>query len=264
MKHVLVALLIAALPWSVVRAADSVAVATVQQGTLRGSVEEGIAVYRGVPFAAPPVGDLRWRAPQPAARWRGEREAKAYAPQCMQGSGGPPGANAPAMSEDCLYLNVWSPASSPRERLPVLVWIFGGGFSGGSASNPVTSGEVLARKGVVVVGIGYRVGAMGFLAHPQLTAESPRHSSGNYGLLDMVSALQWIRDNARAFGGDPSKVTIFGQSAGGIAVSQLAASPLAKGLFAGAISQSGGSFAAPRPAGQPGENMRLLADAERQ
>jgi para-nitrobenzyl esterase len=262
MSRLTFALLIAVLPWSTASAAE--ARATVQQGALRGSMEEGIAVYRGVPFAAPPVGALRWRPPAPPAQWKGERDAKAYAPQCMQGAGGPPGANSPPTSEDCLYLNVWSPASSARDRLPVLVWIYGGGFSGGSATSPLTSGEVLARKGVVVISIGYRVGAMGFLAHPELTAESPHHSSGNYGLLDMVSALQWIRANVPAFGGDPARVTIFGQSAGGIAVSQLAASPLAKGLFAGAISQSGGSFAAPRPAGQPGENMRLLADAERQ
>jgi len=264
MRRIAFALLMAALPWAAASAADATATARVQQGVLRGSVEEGIAVYRGVPFAAPPVGELRWRPPQPPARWRGEREARSFAPQCMQGTGGPPGANAPPTSEDCLYLNVWTPASSARERLPVMVWIYGGGFSGGSTASPVTTGEVLARKGVVVVSIGYRVGVMGFLAHPELTAESPRRSSGNYGLLDMVSALQWVRANIGAFGGDPAKVTIFGQSAGGIAVSQLAASPLAKGLFAGAISQSGGSFAPPRPAGQPGENMRLLADAERQ
>lgn len=262
MKKLLLVLWMASLPWSAARAADALAI--VQQGTLRGSVEDGLSVYRGVPFAAPPVGALRWRPPAPAVRWSGARDAKAFAPQCMQGVGGPPGAAAPPTSEDCLYLNVWSPATSNRDRLPVLVWIYGGGFSGGSASSPLTSGEVLARKGVVVISIGYRVGVMGFLAHPQLTDESPRRASGNYGLLDMVSALQWIRTNARAFGGDPARVTIFGQSAGAIAVSQLAASPLAKGLFVGAISESGGSFAAPRPAGQPGENMRLLADAERQ
>jgi para-nitrobenzyl esterase len=262
MKKIALALLLAALPCSVPWAAE--VQANVKQGMLRGSAEAGLVVYRGVPFAAPPVGALRWRPPQPVAGWSGVRAADKFAPQCMQGVGGPPGAAAPPTSEDCLYLNVWSPAKSAKERVPVLVWIYGGGFSGGSASSPLTTGEVLAGKGVVVVSIGYRVGAMGFLAHPQLTAESPHHSSGNYGLLDMVAALQWIRANIGAFGGDPAKVTIFGQSAGAIAVSQLAASPLARGLFVGAISESGGSFSAPRPTGQPGENMRLLADAERQ
>ncbi|MEO8314589.1 MAG: carboxylesterase family protein, partial [Pseudomonadota bacterium] len=257
-----IALLLAALPCAAIHAAE--ALAKVQQGALQGKVEAGIGVYRGVPFAAPPVGALRWRAPQPAAKWSGTRAAEQFAPQCMQGAGGPPGARGPAMSEDCLYLNVWTPAKSPKERVPVLVWIYGGGFSGGSTSGANISGEVLAAKGVIVVSIGYRVGPMGFLAHPELSAESSQKVSGNYGLLDMVAALQWIRANIAAFGGDPSKVTIFGQSAGAIAVSQLCASPLAKGLFAGAISESGGSFSAPRPTGQPGENMRRLADAESQ
>jgi len=262
MRRFLLAALLAALPCATTLAAETLA--RVEQGMLRGQIENGLAVFRGVPFAAPPVGAWRWRAPQPAARWSGTRPAAQFAPQCMQGAAGPPGAAAPAMSEDCLYLNVWSPARSPEQRLPVLVWIYGGGFTGGSAASPVTSGEVLAGKGVVLVSIAYRVGPMGFLAHPELSAESPQKVSGNYGLLDMIAALKWIRHNIAAFGGDPAKVTIFGQSAGGIAVSQLCASPLARGLFDGAISESGGSFAAPRPTGQPGENMRRLADAERQ
>jgi para-nitrobenzyl esterase len=166
------------------------------------------------------------------------------------------------MSEDCLYLNVWTPARSEHERIPVLVWIYGGGFNGGATSIPTYSGEVLAGKGVVLVSIAYRVGVLGFLAHPELSAESSQHVSGNYGLLDMISALSWIRKNIAAFGGDPNKITIFGESAGGIAVSQLCASPLAKGLFEGAISESGGSFGPPRPAGGPGENMRTLTSAE--
>ena len=145
----------------------------------------------------------------------------------------------------------------------MLVWIYGGGFNAGATSIPTYSGEVLARTGVVLVSIAYRVGPLGFLAHPELSAESPHHVSGNYGLLDMIAALQWIKTNIADFGGDPQKVTIFGESAGGIAVSQLCASPLAKGLFEGAISESGGSFGPPRRTGQPGENMRLLADAER-
>ena len=256
-----IAVLLAVLPGAALQAAE--ALAKVEQGQLRGKLEGQLAVYRGVPFSAAPVGNLRWRAPQPAADWRGIRLAEQFAPQCMQGAGGAPGGG-PAMSEDCLYLNVWTPAKSSKERVPVLVWIYGGGFTGGSTSSASTSGEVLAGKGVVVVSIAYRVGPLGFLAHPELSAESPQKVSGNYGLLDMVAALQWIRRNVAAFGGDPAKVTIFGESAGAIAVSQLCASPLAKGLFAGAISESGGSFAAPRPAGQPGENMRRLADAERQ
>src|SRR5208283_4186871 len=162
---------------------------------------------------------------------------------------------------DCLYLNVWTPAKSARDRTPVLLWIYGGGFGAGATSERNYSGENLARKGVVLVSIAYRVGALGFLAHPALSAETTNHVSGNYGLLDMVAGLQWVRRNIAAFGGDPDKVTIFGESAGGIAVSMLCASPLAKGLFQGAISQSGGSFGPPRPTSLPGENMRLLADA---
>jgi len=234
--------------------------AKVEQGLLNGTSEDGLSVYRGVPFAAPPIGDLRWRAPQPAAHWDGARKADKFAPQCMQGSYGSP---APAMSEDCLYLNVWTPAKSASAKVPVLVWIYGGGFAGGATSIPGYSGEVLAKKGVVLVSIAYRVGSIGFLAHPELSAESPNHVSGNYGLLDMIAGLQWIKKNIAAFGGDPNKVTIFGESAGGIAVSQLCASPLTKGLISGAISESGGSFGPPRPSGAPGENMRPLASAEK-
>ena len=230
--------------------------AKVEQGLVQGTVENGLTVYRGIPFAAPPVGDLRWRAPQPAAPWQGVRQADKFAPQCVQSI------KPETTSEDCLYLNVWSPAKSAHAKVPVLVWIYGGGFSVGGTSVPVYSGEVLARKGVVLVSIAYRMGVLGFLAHPELSAESPQHVSGNYGLLDMIAALGWIRKNIAAFGGDPSKITIFGESAGGIAVSQLCASPLAKGLFDGAISESGGSFGPPRPAGGPGENMRTLTSAE--
>jgi len=233
------------------------ATAKVEQGQLKGTIEDGLTVYRGVPFAAPPVGDLRWRAPQPAAKWQGIRPADKFAPQCIQSIAGI------TTSEDCLYLNVWSPAKSASARVPVLVWIYGGGFSVGGTAVPTYSGEKLAQKGVVLVSIGYRLGALGFLAHPELSAESPQHVSGNYGLLDMIAGLQWIKKNIAAFGGDPNKVTIFGESAGGIAVSQLCASPLARGLFEGAISESGGSFGSARSGGGPGENMHLLADAER-
>jgi para-nitrobenzyl esterase len=238
--------------------AQQPAPAAVEGGSLQGTSEDGLTVYRGIPFAAPPVGDLRWRAPQPAAKWEGVRQATQFAPGPMQGGNPPSG-----KSEDCLYLNVWTPAKSASDRIPVLVWIYGGGFGGGATSERNYSGENLAKKGVVLVSIAYRVGQLGFLAHPELSAESPNHISGNYGLLDMIAGLQWVQKNISAFGGDPGKVTIFGESAGGIAVSMLCASPLAKGLFQGAISQSGGSFGPPRPTTFPGENLKRLADAER-
>ncbi len=231
--------------------------AKVEEGILQGTIEDGLTVYKGIPFAAPPVGDLRWRAPQPAEKWEGVRQATKFAPAPMQGGNPPAG-----KSEDCLYLNVWTPAKSAKDCLPVLVWIYGGGFSFGSTSEPVYDGEKLARKGVVLVSIAYRVGQLGFLAHPELSAESPHHVSGNYGLLDQIAGLQWIRKNISAFGGDPNKVTIFGESAGGISVSMLCASPLAKGLFRGAISESGGSFGPTRAITFPGENMKPLEQAE--
>jgi para-nitrobenzyl esterase len=230
----------------------------VEDGLLQGTYEDGLTVYKGIPFAAPPVGDLRWRAPQPAAKWEGVRQATMFAPGPMQ-RGNPPSGK----SEDCLYLNVWTPAKPASDRIPVLVWIYGGGFNAGATSEKVYSGENLAKKGVVLVSIAYRVGQLGFLAHSELSAESPNHVSGNYGLLDMIAGLQWVQKNITAFGGDPDKVTIFGESAGGIAVSMLCASPLAKGLFHGAISQSGGSFGPPRPTTFPGENLKRLPDAER-
>jgi len=260
MRRVLLAIAIVMLPWMSATAKTTV---KVEQGLLEGKVESGLTVYRGIPFAAPPVGEQRWRAPQPAAKWEGLRKADNFAPQCVQSGFTPPGQEPAAMSEDCLYLNVWTPAKSASSHIPVLVWIYGGGFNGGATSIPTYSGEVLARKDVVLVSIAYRVGPIGFLAHPELSKESPQHVSGNYGLLDMIAALQWIQKNIAGFGGDPGKVTIFGESAGGIAVSQLSASPLAKGLFQGAISESGGSFGTVRSAGQPGENMRTLSDAER-
>jgi para-nitrobenzyl esterase len=236
----------------------------VEGGMVQGTLEDGLTVYRGIPFAAPPIGDLRWRAPQPVARWEGTRQADTFGPACGQGTRNPATPDrGPGTSEDCLYLNVWTPAKAAGERVPVLVWIYGGGFNGGSTSDPTASGEKLAKKGVVLVSIAYRVGLLGFLAHPDLSAETQHRASGNYGLQDMVAGLQWVQKNIAAFGGDPRRVTIFGESAGGIAVSMLCASPLAKGLFHGAISQSGGSFGPPRPATMPGENLKRLADAER-
>jgi para-nitrobenzyl esterase len=209
----------------------------VKEGQLQGKMENGLTVFKGVPFAAPPVGDLRWHAPLPAAKWKGVRQATEFAPGPIQGGTPPSG-----KSEDCLYLNIWSPAKSPKEKVPVLVWIYGGGFNFGATSEATYNGEKLAKKGVILVSIAYRVGLLGFMAHPELTKESADNVSGNYGLLDMVAGLKWVKENIAAFGGDPNKVTIFGESAGGIAVSQLCASPKAKGLFQGAISQSGGSF----------------------
>lgn len=236
--------------------AEGPAPVRVASGLVQGVAEKDFTVYKGIPFAAPPVGDLRWRAPQPAAAWDGVRAADHFAPDPFQGDG------KGNVSEDCLYLNIWTPAKVPGEKIPVLVWIYGGGFSFGSTSTPVHNGEHLARKGVVLVTLNYRVGPLGFLAHPELSAESPHHVSGNYGLLDQIAGLKWVRENIAAFGGDPERVTIFGESAGGIAVSMLCASPEAKGLFRGAISQSGGSFGPTRDTTYPGENMRTLAQAE--
>jgi para-nitrobenzyl esterase len=230
----------------------------VEEGLLQGSSENELMVYRGIPYAAPPVGNLRWRSPRPAGKWERIRHADRFAPGPVQGH-----RTLSGRSEDCLYLNVWAPVRSGNGPLPVLVWLHGGGFRAGSTSEPNYDGGNLARMGVVLVSIAYRVGPLGFLAHPELSAESENGVSGNYGLLDMIAGLQWIQRNIAAFGGDPRKVTIFGQSAGGIAVSMLCASPLAAGLFRGAISQSGGSFGPSRPTSYPGENLKLLADAER-
>jgi para-nitrobenzyl esterase len=235
-----------------------------QAGLIQGTTDNGIAVYLGVPFAAPPVGDLRWRAPAPLTSWTGVRAADKFAPACMQSPliSRALGLEPPPISEDCLYLNVWSPAKSSRDRLAVMVWIYGGGFTAGATSVPQYNGEKLAKKGVILVSVSYRLGAFGFMAHPELSAENNGHS-GNYGLLDQIAGLQWVKRNIAAFGGDPNRVTIFGESAGGISVSMLAASPLAKGLFQGAISESGGSFAPARLSNEGGENVPPLAVAER-
>ncbi|MBQ4021557.1 MAG: carboxylesterase family protein, partial [Bacteroidales bacterium] len=186
-------------------------------GTIQGTVLDDMTVYKGIPFAAPPVGDLRWKAPQNVVAWDGVLECKDFAPNPMQGNGD-------GCSEDCLYLNVWTPAKSPKEKLPVMVWIYGGGFAGGATS--YYDGADLARKGVILVSVAYRVGKLGFLSLPELSAEDPHGVSGNYGILDQIAGLQWVHDNIAKFGGDPAKVTIFGESAGGISVSMLCASPL--------------------------------------
>jgi len=214
----------------------------VESGVLQGVDANGLSIYKGVPYAAAPVGELRWREPQAVRPWTGVRKAVAFAPACMQTGVSMPGETPPAVSEDCLYLNIWAPTRRADTRLPVLVWIHGGGYTNGSAAMPLYWGDRLAQKGVVVVTIAYRLGPLGFLAHAELTGESKHHSSGNYGLMDQIAALEWVHKNIAAFGGDPKRVTIAGQSSGSISVSILMASPLAKGLFQRAIGESGGLF----------------------
>ena len=211
-------------------------------GLVRGASigATGIRVFKGIPYAAPPVGELRWQAPRPPAAWEGVRDATAFGPACVQGRVFSD-ISFPRMSEDCLSLNIWTPAR-PGDRLPVMVWIHGGGFQAGGGSEPRHDGQAFARKGVVLVTINYRLGVFGFFAHPELTRESGRKASGNYGMLDQVAALRWVQANVAAFGGDPKNVTIFGESAGSFAVSALVASPLAKGLFHKAIGESGAFF----------------------
>ncbi|HTY93104.1 MAG TPA: carboxylesterase family protein [Steroidobacteraceae bacterium] len=239
-----------------------ISTATVTGGAVQGTVSDGIAAFKGIPFAAPPVGPLRWQAPHPVHAWQGVLETDAYGPSCMQspamlalmGVG-------PKAGEDCLYLNVWTAAKSATERRPVMVWIYGGGFAAGATASATYDGRQFAGQGVVLVSVAYRVGPFGFLAHPALTREGGG-TSGNYGLQDMIAGLRWVRRNIAKFGGDPSRVTVFGESAGGIAVSMLAASPAARGLFQRVISESGGSFGPPRRGTQAGGLVPTLADAE--
>ena len=217
-------------------------------GTLEGEhadAEQEVLVFRGVPYAEPPVGEGRWRPPAPAAAWDGMRSATEFGPACWQQRTEPSSIYHRGdldRSEDCLSLNLWTAATTPDDALPVMVWFHGGGHTGGVGSATIFDGTAMAGKGVVLVTINYRLGPFGFLVHPALTAESPHASSGNYGLLDKIAALEWVRDNIAAFGGDPSNVTIFGQSAGSWSVCYLMASPLARGLFHKAIGHSGGCF----------------------
>jgi para-nitrobenzyl esterase len=221
----------------------------IETGLIEGIHGGASTVYKSIPFAAPPVGDLRWRPPQPALPWIGIRRADKFGPICMQTGVSVPGAAGEPVSEDCLTLNIWTPAKSPDQKLPVMMWIPGGGFTQESASIPLYWGDSLARRGVIVVTINYRVGLLGYLAHPELTRESGHHSSGNYGLLDQIAALAWIQRNIAAFGGDAGRVTIWGQSAGSMSVSLLMASPLAHGLFQRAIGESGAYLVPPRATG---------------
>jgi para-nitrobenzyl esterase len=234
-------------------------VAKIEGGPIQGTIAGEVVVYRGVPFAALPVGDLRWRAPQPVQRWSGTLKANQYKPQCMQL--GPPLPTMPVepVSEDCLYLNIWAPAKPTSARRPVMVYLYGGHFDKGSASTPLYWGDGLAKKGVIVVNVGYRVGALAFLAHPELTAESSQHASRNYGLLDTIAGLRWVHASIDAFGGDPDNVTIFGQSAGAWVINKLTISPLSRGLFHRAIAESGGDMG---PA-HTRDGMAVLRDAEK-
>ncbi len=219
----------------------------IDSGELQGGVTDGVVSFKGIPFAAPPVGELRWRPPQPVARWMGVRQATEFGADCMQGRFGPPpaaaqGAPTPRMpSEDCLYLNVWRPEDPTARNLPVMVWIYGGGFTGGSSASPNTSGIGFARQGAVLVAMNYRVGRFGFFAFPALRDEHPDEAKGNYAYMDQIAALHWVKRNIAAFGGNPDNVTIFGFSAGGVSVHSMLASPMARGLFHKGIVESGGS-----------------------
>lgn len=235
---------------------------TVDGGKVLGTPTEdsSVVAFKGIPFAAPPVAALRWKPPQPVVAWEGTSKADSFGPDCPQlGHRSPADGSDEILplgqSEDCLYLNVWTGAQSADERRPVMVWIYGGGYRAGSTNLPAYDGEALARKGVIFVSIAYRVGVLGFLAHPELSAESPQHVSGNYGLQDQVAALDWVRRNIASFGGDPDRITIFGQSAGSMSTSYLASSPLATGKFHRLIGQTGAGFGmlAPLP----------IADAEK-
>jgi para-nitrobenzyl esterase len=228
---------------SVILSASSTPQVKTRSGAVEGKQEGSVQAFLGIPYAMPPVGDLRWKAPVPVAKWTGVKKATDFGPHCMQGrvfgdmnfrdSGG---------SEDCLTLNVWKPTTASSKKLPVMVWIYGGGFVAGTTSEARQDGTHLAQQGVVVVSMNYRLGVFGFLAHPELTKESGHNSAGNYGLLDQLEALKWVHDNIAAFGGDPANVTIFGESAGSFSVSAQMGSPLAKGLFQKAIGESGGAF----------------------
>ena len=228
------------------------------QGVLEGvvSADGKVRTFKGIPFAAPPVGPFRWKAPQPVQPWTGVRKATEYPARCMQApiysdmifkDAGP--------SEDCLYLNLWMPATPAQPKLPVMVWIYGGGFAAGATSEPRQDAGNFSKKGVLVVTMNYRLGIFGFFAHPELSKESGRNASGNYGLMDQLAALRWVKDNISVFGGDPDNVTIFGESAGSFSVSALMASPLARGLFHRAIGESGAFF---------GETLRLKSSEETQ
>ena len=218
---------------------------TTANGIVEGEfdIKTNIQSFKGIPFAQPPVGNLRWKAPQPVTNWTGIKQTKKFGPRAVQSNiFGDMGFRSDGISEDCLYLNVWSPAKSSDEKLPVLVYFYGGGFAAGDGSEYRYDGENMAKKGIVTLTVNYRLGIFGFFSHPELTKESPNHASGNYGFLDQNAALKWVQANIAKFGGDPKRVTIAGESAGSISVSAQMASPLSKNLIAGAIGESGASI----------------------
>ncbi len=242
--------------------------ATLDTGRVQGEKSGDLAVFRGIPYAAPPTGNLRWRAPQPVAHWTGVRPATAVGPACPQPHvSDEPWARVGPQSEDCLYLNIWQPVKRAQGKLPVMVFIHGGSFRAGSGGVPLYDGSALAKRGAVIVTINYRLGRLGFFAHPALTKEGAGGLLGNYGLMDQMEALRWVQRNIAQFGGDPKNVTIFGESAGAVSVQALMASPEARGLFAKAISQSGGGFSlapamkAAEAGGQQWATQQGLADA---
>lgn len=259
----LVAMLIAQIPAA--PASAQMLHARIDTGELQGKPSSKAGAFLGIPFAAAPTGANRWRAPQPAAPWDGARDATKFGADCQQDVVPNRGAIGPwtweyltqgPVSEDCLFVNVWTPATRPGEKLPVLYWIYGGGFTSGGSSVPLYDGTALAERGIVVVSVNYRVGIYGFLAHPELTREAG--SSGNYALLDQIAGLQWVRRNIRAFGGDPGRVTIAGQSAGAASVHALIASPQARGLFHQAIAQSGSGMGRGYPSLQTNETNGVM------
>jgi para-nitrobenzyl esterase len=240
-----------------------ITLATTKAGKVSGvlSADKSVASFKGVPFAAPPVGELRWREPQPVKPWSGTLPCEKFSASPFQNKPAPFAmwteefiAPPEPLSEDCLYLNVWTPAKTGKEKLPVLVWIYGGGFVSGSSACAVYDGEALAKQRIIFISINYRVGVFGFFSHPELSKESKNKASGNYALMDQIAALQWVHDNVASFGGDPAKVTIAGQSAGSFSVQALVASPLSRGLFRGAIAHSGASM---------GRFSKKLSDAEK-
>jgi len=232
----------------------------VDGGAIAGTVNAAgdVHIFKGIPFAAPPVGSLRWKAPQPVAAWTGTKQCTAFGASPMQGSPSPFGPWSEEylipkepISEDCLYLNVWTGAASSKEKRPVIVWIYGGGFASGGTGCAIYDGEAMAKKGIVFVSVNYRVGIFGFFSHPELSKESGNNASGNYGLMDQIAGLEWVKKNIAAFGGDPNNVTVAGQSAGSMSVNCLVASPLCKGLFKHAIAESGASFLSSPARGAP-------------
>jgi para-nitrobenzyl esterase len=244
-RSALLATALFALVAATASAADKPPVVKIDTGKVRGklSTDGQVRIFLGIPYAAPPVGQLRWQPPQPAEKWSGLRDATEFGHRCVQANIYPDMIfRDPGPSEDCLNLNVWTPAKNKHAELPVMVWIFGGGFVAGGTSEPRQDGVYLAHKGVVVVSMNYRLGMFGFFVSPELAAESPEHAAGNYGLMDQTAAMRWVKANIKQFGGDPENVTIFGESAGSFSVSTQMASPLAQGLFAHAIGESGAAF----------------------